>query len=426
MTDMKYVVTNPHALEDAIALEPRASLKHVMLLIQASPGKEIKKTDLIRQLDAVQPGLQARHPGALESRVYDAVEALVRRGAVQKEAANSFKDFAAQFGLTSQQFANYYRLLVYAGIFPANTHQHRMAYQPEVADVFNAAKQLYQNGVSYTEAFGVGIGAVFGNEKRRQFEESLRRNAEKRISERKRKRSLMIASEIAASGKIPSTTYLIRYAVMLEALADGRQADAAKLRESLEETVLYNWTAAGNYTQVIMSFPATLYFALKGGFKVKYKKQRRYGQKRYDRKGWTFPEEIRTSVRAAMEAAPLSETFEGYERSVHAGISEFWRCTAESIRAPLQEILDSVVEQAQKMLRESDDCEIRRTAKSLLGDFELLNARYVAGGRMKTLEEVGREYGITRECVRQHEAKALERLRGIPEVKEMLGRFGAV
>jgi RNA polymerase primary sigma factor len=54
-------------------------------------------------------------------------------------------------------------------------------------------------------------------------------------------------------------------------------------------------------------------------------------------------------------------------------------------------------------------------------DREILIMRYgLRDGRTRTLEEVGRAFGITRERARQIESQALNRLRGSPEIRSLL------
>ena len=411
MAKIKYVVTTPQALEELIASEESPTLRAVMTLISANP--EILRNDLIKQLKSAHPGLQDNHSSAVKDLVTLTIRKLVREGAVQKEVvkSESLGGFAAQFGLTRNQFVNDYRLLVYARIFPP-TRQNSMHYLPEVADVFNAAKPLYQNGTPYIEALAVGVGVVFGDEKRRQFEEWYMRYNGLAM---KQKRRTGIASQLASSGKMPRVTSAVMYDIMLKSLADGRQVNAAKIKESLEKKLLSSWAEAGNYDKMVISFPVNLYFSLKKVAGIYPGKQGKHKQRT------NFHDEALSAVRAAMELTPFSETFESYKQSVYATVSEFWNYAAEVIRAPLEGTLDSVVEQA-RMLSGSDNYDIRRSAKGVLDDFKSLRARYVTGGRLISLEGVGKGYGVTREAIRLREVKALELLRGLPEVKALLGR----
>jgi len=385
MTEVKYVVANQKALEEAIASEKSPELRAVMHLIGASP--ESYRGDLIRQLNAVRPGLQDKHPFACEGRVDAALRTLVREGAVQKKVIRGYtaEDFAVKFGLTRTQFNNYYSgWLVRAGIFPAATNRKKMSYPSEVADVFNAAKPFYQSGTPYSKALAVGVGAVLGDEKKRQFEQWHRRQEEQVLSEKKQKVRSRIASQLASSGKMPlATSFKIRYDVLREALANGR-ADAAKIKESLEEILWKHWVEAGKGRRIFRKAALPL-------------------------------------VKAAMDASPLTETFEGYEKSVHAMISESVKYMSEIIRAPIQGALDSVVEH-ERIRSGNDDYKTRKSANAALGNLEILKARYVTGGRVRTLEEVKQEYGRTIERTRQRKAKALNLLRRLPEVKALLDR----
>jgi RNA polymerase primary sigma factor len=79
----------------------------------------------------------------------------------------------------------------------------------------------------------------------------------------------------------------------------------------------------------------------------------------------------------------------------------------------------SPAEEAESMLLK-DDLE---TALQVLPqrDREILIMRYgLRDGRTRTLEEVGRAFGITRERARQIESQALNRLRGSPEIRSLL------
>jgi RNA polymerase primary sigma factor len=81
-------------------------------------------------------------------------------------------------------------------------------------------------------------------------------------------------------------------------------------------------------------------------------------------------------------------------------------------------VTTSPAEEAESMLLK-DDLE---TALQVLPprDREILIMRYgLRDGRTRTLEEVGRSFGITRERARQIEAQALNRLRASPEIRSL-------
>ena len=77
--------------------------------------------------------------------------------------------------------------------------------------------------------------------------------------------------------------------------------------------------------------------------------------------------------------------------------------SAQLLREQVQEVLNSLTE------RES------RVLKLRFG---------LEDGRTRTLEEVGREFGVTRERIRQIEAKAIRKLRHPSPLQEAAGLFG--
>ncbi len=51
---------------------------------------------------------------------------------------------------------------------------------------------------------------------------------------------------------------------------------------------------------------------------------------------------------------------------------------------------------------------------------EVIEMRYgITGGRSRTLEEVGRAFDITRECVRQIENRTLKKLQSLPDAQQL-------
>ncbi len=65
-------------------------------------------------------------------------------------------------------------------------------------------------------------------------------------------------------------------------------------------------------------------------------------------------------------------------------------------------------------------CELRAGLESLLGrldplDAEILRRRFCLGRPYGTLNEIGQHFGLTRERIRQRQARALRRLRELPE-----------
>jgi RNA polymerase primary sigma factor len=56
---------------------------------------------------------------------------------------------------------------------------------------------------------------------------------------------------------------------------------------------------------------------------------------------------------------------------------------------------------------------------------QVLELRYgITDGRSRTLMEVSREFGLTRERIRQIEAQALNRIRGLQEIESLREYLG--
>ena len=109
------------------------------------------------------------------------------------------------------------------------------------------------------------------------------------------------------------------------------------------------------------------------------------------------PEKVREIVRVSQEPVSL-ETPIGEEEDSHLGdfiedqgtISPVEAASQQLMREQVQEVLSTLTPREQKVL-------ILRFG--------------LEDGRSRTLEEVGREFNVTRERIRQIEAKALRKLR---------------
>jgi RNA polymerase primary sigma factor len=106
---------------------------------------------------------------------------------------------------------------------------------------------------------------------------------------------------------------------------------------------------------------------------------------------------VREILKSTQEPVSL-ETPVGEEEDNH--LADF----VEDLTAPLPAEAASY-----QLLREQVDAVLRSLS---LREQKVLQLRFGLGdGRTRTLEEVGREFGVTRERIRQIEAKALRKLR---------------
>jgi RNA polymerase primary sigma factor len=111
----------------------------------------------------------------------------------------------------------------------------------------------------------------------------------------------------------------------------------------------------------------------------------------------TTPEKIREILRASQEPVSLEMPIGEDEESVLSQVLEDSSLPGPSDLA-LRDILREQVEEALKLLSNREAM--------------VLRLRYgLYDGRSRTLEEVGREFGVTRERIRQIESKALRKLR---------------
>ena len=89
----------------------------------------------------------------------------------------------------------------------------------------------------------------------------------------------------------------------------------------------------------------------------------------------------------------------------------------ETVQSEVQLMRTQILAESRSIAREEANTVLRDQVRSVLGSLTDRESRIIAlrfgldDGRQRTLEEVGREFGVTRERIRQIEAKALRKLR---------------
>jgi len=110
-----------------------------------------------------------------------------------------------------------------------------------------------------------------------------------------------------------------------------------------------------------------------------------------------FPEKVREIIKISQEPVSLEMPI-GEEEDSHLGDFIEDRSTMPPVEAAALNLLKDQVEEVLSTLTPRE----RRVLQLRFG---------LEDGRSRTLEEVGKEFGVTRERIRQIEAKALRKLR---------------
>jgi RNA polymerase primary sigma factor len=110
-----------------------------------------------------------------------------------------------------------------------------------------------------------------------------------------------------------------------------------------------------------------------------------------------FPEKVREIIKISQEPVSLEMPI-GEEEDSHLGDFIEDRSTMPPVEAASLNLLKDQVEEVLSTLTPRE----RRVLQLRFG---------LEDGRSRTLEEVGKEFGVTRERIRQIEAKALRKLR---------------
>ncbi len=334
--------------------------------------------------------------------------------AKESEARKNLSGIAAEYGLSRNQFINYSRWLVLAGLRPAHTHRGAMSYDATDMAIFGKLKEFRDAGMSFSGGLAEAVREVVGEEGRRRLVAWRKEFVGYRAKRKRESRLKAVLEEIAEAGDATARVREFSPLTRVSLLGSGNERIAAAARQSLLEHLVDCWRDERG--SQLNSYPVGLYLAL--CCKSRQPNTRQQGVMRnvsgklfYDM-SFLVKREISAVVQVGMRIAPVSGSFKSYKEAVYSCVFEYWGMVADAVREPLGNAFDASLEEFGAFAEPlSGSRRVPKEARWLA----VVGARY-GGGRIQTLEELGMQLGVTRERVRQIENKGLELLRSQGEV----------
>lgn len=281
-------------------------------------------------------------------------------------------------GLDKSRIMNYRRLLEGLGIFPSHKGA-RDTYSPEERATLLKIGMYIKGGMRPLASIISAVGDVYGAPKVADFN-SWMKEYNKRNSEGRQKRRLVRRlNELGEDSPTELTTS--DYNTLARVYDGNLFVLLSKGHPLLLDKLVEQFFAS----RMADYYPLNLYFALTN----------------IEPEGF-----VRPRLESMMMQSLPAQNFEDYRN----GVFNRFMHSLNGLSDRLIGILDIVSSQTGRNKQETDA--IRR-------DVEIIKSLYIEKGKLRSREELAQDEGITRERIRQLEARAFERLRRYNEVNAL-------
>ena len=302
---------------------------------------------------------------------------------VYKIKQTQLKQLIEETGLNEIQIDNYRRWLRGAGIFPSHKLYKDGQYSKEEVNVLRQIGKYVQE-YRIIDSVKLSLKDIYGKDSL-QLEDFvswwgqfLKEQSSLRKKTRKLKREIFIKENLNSNNiKLTSRDY----DTIIQMYDNGAYPHLSKLRNIISEKLVTDFLSLKK--DMFKSYPLDLYFAI-------FPSERGCITRTY----------IKSKFRELISDSAHAQTFNEYEKNVFDAyiysFNEIIKKVAESFKVALE-----------KLHKENE-----RKA-------EIIEKRYVQHGKLRSLEIIGEELGITRERVRQLEDKGIKILKTYTEINDL-------
>ena len=322
-----------------------------------------------------------------------ASEALKQQGLVAI-TEETLSQYLTGGGLTEQQIYNYGQWLSYTRIFEKHTKKNQGLYSQEEEDVWGKVGDYMDNEMPAVEAFKTAVGEVLGQEKAAQFYVGCKEKSLSQSREHRRKKRVELLQEDPSRARTVSN---------YDRLMEFYDGEKSKTRSVILDKLVQDYST--QYPKAMEQYPFGLYFALS-------KKEPKVV--------------LREKLDSLMQSTPTQPKFDDYESNMFGSLSK----SLKPISVRLVQYFDRGFEESEEQIRTLEEqieglvgLEKLRTISRVGGmrrGLEIVNARYKDRGTLRTLEEVGRDYEVKRQRIKQLEDRGLALLLEQPTIQELL------
>jgi len=317
----------------------------------------------------------------------------------------TLEQYLTEGKLTHNQLHNAQVWLTESKIFEShNVKGKRGFYSQEEEKVYGKIGDYVHEGYGFVKAIRSAVNGVLGEGKTTQFGIWYKNYVKERSaqdSESKIKRRVEeLQTDPSSFGKF--TASIIDYNALMRLYSTIATAPSQTKKTVLDKLVS-NYST--QYPTAMKDYPFGLYIAL-------------------SRKGSEAI--LREKINALMQSATTQPRFADYKSAMFDNLSESLKDVSVRIIEYLDRGFEESEEQIKTLEEQIKDLQgqerrvTRNKVRRMKSGLEIVRARYKDSGKIRVLEEIGQEKGVTRESIRQLEEKGLAPLLEQNSIQEIL------